>query len=441
MGLDLSAGALFSNSEISELKLLKVIPIACHDVLEKERAKEALREAEIRLSLAIEASKLSVWDWNLETNELVWTDNTRALCGLHAKAPVSYETFLRALHPDDRERVNLAIAKALDPRGDGRYQEEYRAIGIEDGVERWAVVWGQAFFDEKGKPYRFLGMGMDITERKRSEAALIQLTEELKAKSEKLALATERLEETNKKLKHTVDELVRSNEDLDRFASVVSHDLKQPIQTVSLVSDLLIRRFADKLDEKGKSLLDQIRKGSARMGQLVDSLTKYARVQHGEKPFASVDMGEVLRLTMESLFMNIQETGATFELGKLPTVTGDAVRLGELFQNLVCNSLKYRTAGIAPKISITCQEHPLEWEFLVVDNGIGIDPAHHEAIFGMFNRLHSQAAYDGTGVGLTICKKIVELHKGRIWVESRLGEGCRFHFTLSKNLEASPKLA
>lgn len=414
------------------LNVLNLIPIASHDASEKQRAQAALCENEVRLRIAIEASQLSLWDWNIETNELFWTDHTKALCGLPAESPVSYETFLASIHPEDRDRVSLAVSRALEPAAEGHYQVEYRAIGIQDGIERWVAVWGQAFFDECGKPYRFLGMGMDLTERKRTELALLRLTEQLSSKNEEVKLAKERVEEINDKLKHTVDELQRSNEDLDRFASVVAHDLKQPIQMVSLVSDLLIRRFSEKLDEKGIGLLDQVRKGSARMGQLVDTLAKYARVQQGHVQFTTVDVAEVIRLAVESLWARMQETGATIELGEFPSVAGEPVRLGELFQNLLSNALKYRRPGVPPRVSVRCVAHPTELEFVVEDNGIGIEKKDSDAIFGMFTRLHSAEAYEGSGVGLAICKKIVDLHGGRIWVESTLGRGSRFHFTLSR---------
>jgi signal transduction histidine kinase len=235
-------------------------------------------------------------------------------------------------------------------------------------------------------------------------------------------------------LEHSRDEVVartaeleRSNAELDQFAAVTSHDLKEPLQTVTVFAGLLDRDYRDRLDDSGKTFLDSILAGTDRMRTLIRDLLEYSRVGHGELQREPVPADELLDRARENLAAAIAQKGATLTSDPLPTVHADAKQLCQVFQNLLSNALKFSDDDI-PEVHVSASLFPSEWRFSVRDNGIGIDPRHAERIFQPFARLG--AAKEGTGIGLAICQKIVEHHGGKIWVEGRPGAGSVFHFTI-----------
>jgi len=217
------------------------------------------------------------------------------------------------------------------------------------------------------------------------------------------------------------EELARSNRDLEQFAYVASHDLQEPLRMVAAYTQLLAERYAGKLDENADKYIRYALEGALRMQTLVTDLLTFSRVGRNRKstPLASEAA--------------LQESGAVVHYEALPTVSGDRTQLVQLFQNLIGNAIKFRGEK-TPAITVSANRGAAEWEFSVSDNGIGIAPEHVEAIFVIFQRLHTRAEYPGNGVGLAICKKIVEQHGGRIWVESKAGEGTIFKFTLPASL-------
>lgn len=248
----------------------------------------------------------------------------------------------------------------------------------------------------------------DVTERKRTEQQLRQ-TADLLARQTK--------------------ELARSNEELERFAYVASHDLQEPLRMVASYTQLLARRYRGKLDEDADEFISYAVNGANRMQQLIRDLLEYSRVGTRGGAFAPVDCGELIATVIGDLGAAIAEADATVVAGELPTVSADRSQLRQLFQNLMENALRYRSAA-PPAVRIAASREGDEWHFVVRDNGIGIAPEYAERIFVLFQRLPTQAEYPGTGIGLAVCKRIVERHGGRIWVESAAGEGATFHFTL-----------
>ena len=230
--------------------------------------------------------------------------------------------------------------------------------------------------------------------------------------------------------KTTEEELRRVNQDLEQFAYSASHDLKEPVRTVKIFSELLGERYQDKLDGNALDFLENIRAGAGRMEALVRDLLTYTQTSPGDKPSESTDAMAALETALANLKAALAESGGLVEADALPAVAVHATQLQSLFQNLVGNSLKYRRPGIAPVVRISARRQDGFWLFCVADNGIGIEPAFREQIFGLFKRLHTSDEYSGTGIGLAICKRIVEHYHGRIWVDSEDGEGCRFNFTL-----------
>ena len=224
-------------------------------------------------------------------------------------------------------------------------------------------------------------------------------------------------------------DLLRSNEDLERFAHVASHDLQEPLRTVTSYVQLLARRYSDKLDAEAKEFIDFAVQGTQRMQTLINDLLAYSRVSTHAKPPEPTDCEAVTSEIMSNLEMAIKESGAEITCGPLPTVMADRGQLSQVLQNLIGNAIKFRSEE-PPRISVTAERQADEWVFSVQDNGIGIPPEHKDSIFQVFERLHSHEEYPGSGIGLAVCKRIVERHGGRIWVESIPGEGSTFCFTI-----------
>ena len=255
--------------------------------------------------------------------------------------------------------------------------------------------------DQRGNPTGIIGYGIDITARKQAEEAL----------------------------RYQAAELQRSNEELQQFAYVASHDLQQPLRMVAAFVDLLARRYQGKLDSEAAEFIGYALDGARRMKALIDDLLAYSRVGTRREPFVPVDCEKVLQETLQGLRLAVEESGATITHDPLPVVHAGKLELALLLQNLLSNALKFRNAA-PPRIHLSAQQRGTEWLFSVRDNGIGIDPQHAERIFIIFQRLHTREEYPGTGIGLAICKKIVDCHGGRVWVESTPGRGATFFFTL-----------
>jgi len=247
----------------------------------------------------------------------------------------------------------------------------------------------------------------------------------------------EGLEERERGLAQKTAELENSNKDLEQFAYVASHDLQEPLRKITSFADLLAKRYAGQLDETGQRYVDYMVDGARRMSQLITHLLTYSRLGTRGKAFAPLPVGEALTVALENLQMALEETGATVTRGDLPVAVADAAQLAQLFQNLVGNALKYRGQD-APMISVSASRGENAWTVAVADNGIGIAPQHHERVFRMFQRLHTTKEHPGVGIGLSFCKRIVERHGGRIWVESEEGRGSTFFFTLPDIEEPAP---
>ena len=225
-------------------------------------------------------------------------------------------------------------------------------------------------------------------------------------------------------------ELQRSNQELEHFAYVASHDLQEPLRTVSSYSQLLARRYRGRLDSDADDFIAFMVEGAARMQTLINDLLSFSRIGTRGDPFAPVDGAKILAAAQENLEAAIRESGAVITHEALPPLVADQTQLTQLFQNLFGNAIKFRRPDQAPRIHVSATRQDGAWHLSVRDNGIGIDPQFFERIFILFQRLHAREEYPGTGIGLALCKKIVERHGGRIWVESDPGKGSTFHFTL-----------
>jgi light-regulated signal transduction histidine kinase (bacteriophytochrome) len=305
---------------------------------------------------------------------------------------------LKTIHPDDQQRAVQTVQDAA--RNETELNVEWRVID-KDGTQRWLMSRGQPLRNSDGQAVRFIGTVLDITERKQAEEQLLTILEELK----------------------------RSNSELEQFAYVASHDLQEPLRAVAGMVQLLQKRYHGQLDERADEYIGLAMDGANRMQTLITDLLEYSRVNRRGNPIQATDANEALRSALLNLHEAIQQSGATVTNGTLPTVEADAIQITQLFQNLIGNAIKFRSEN-PPQIHIAVEELPDAWHFSVCDNGIGIEPQYFERIFLVFQRLHTRREYPGTGIGLSICKKIVERHGGRIWVESEPGQGTTFHFTI-----------
>ena len=259
----------------------------------------------------------------------------------------------------------------------------------------------------------------ETIERKRAEALLTQLNQELE----------DRVQERTLKLKQANDNLCRSNQELEQFAYVASHDLQEPLRAVNSYAQLFTRKYQGHIDAKADKYLNYIMEGATRMQQLINDLLEFSRVGTRGKELSPTDCEVVLSKVLANLKVAIAESNAVVTHDPLPTVLGDGTQLIQLLQNLISNAIKFRREE-PPQVHIKAVQSPKEWVFEVRDNGIGMESEYFERIFTIFQRLHSKSEYPGTGIGLAVCKKILERHGGRIWVESQLGEGTTFYFTI-----------
>ena len=237
--------------------------------------------------------------------------------------------------------------------------------------------------------------------------------------------------------KQAEEEIMRSNEELERFAYIASHDLQEPLRMVTSFTRLLEEEYAKEMDEQALEYMTFIREASTRMQSMVADLLEYSRVGSEEAGFSEFQCGEQIKVVLENLHESIKETKAKISVGPMPAIYGNPLRFSRLIQNLIANAIKYREKDRSPVIHIDVEDRKNDWLFKISDNGIGIKPEYLQQIFVIFKRLHNKKDYSGTGIGLAICKKIVESFEGQIWAESEYGKGSTFYFTVPKRLEIS----
>ena len=277
-----------------------------------------------------------------------------------------------------------------------------------DGRESWVLTTKMPWRDEAGNIIGTFGISRDITRRKLAQREAREAAETLGQYSQDLA---------------------RSNAELERFAYIVSHDLTEPLRTVSSFCQLLQDRSGGALDDDANEYIEHAVAGAARMKALLDDLLRYSRVQRSKERRTDVDCQALLEEVRLDLKAAIEESGTTLSWDEMPTIQADRTQLGQLLQNLIGNAIKYRGTGPAT-VHVAAESRNDGWLFAVRDQGMGIAARDHKRIFEIFQRLHGRDEYPGTGVGLAICKRIVEGHGGRIWVESNAGRGSTFFFSL-----------
>ncbi len=365
------------------------------DITDRKRVEDELRRSEEQLRVALTAAHAGAWTWDPGTGEVDCSVEWYNIFGLDpVETPATFDIWLASILPEDREIAAMAfMGTAAD-----EIRQEYR---IERGNEiRWVLSIGRRT-PKPGRAASMAGVTLDITKQK-----LVQ--DELAERSCQLA---------------------RSNRDLEHFASMASHDLQEPLRAISIFSELLAREFEPVLGERGKRFVEFIRSGARKGYDLTQSLLCYARALNVDRNnSAEFGLNTAVDEAISRLKLKVAESGASVTRDELPSMMGDTVQITLVFQNLIDNAIKYRSER-RPVIRISATESPEEIQIAVCDNGRGISEEYLEQVFDPFQRLETGEA-SGCGIGLTTCRRVVERHGGRIWVESRMEEGSTFLFTL-----------
>ena len=366
------------------------------DITERKLTETALRESESKYRQIVELAEEGIW---------VIDSNARTTYVNQAMARMlgyeELEMFGRSLFDFMDEQAIQSANDNMELRRQGIAQRYEFKLKNQDGKDVWTYMSTSPVMDEKGNLLSCCALVYNITDRKKSDQQMLQLTEDLK----------------------------RSNQELEQFAYVASHDLQEPLRAVTSYTQLLAQRYQGNLDEKADKYINYIVDGATRMQQLINDLLAYSRLGTQGKKFELADCNAAVQQSLRNLQIAIAEKKAVITCDEMPTVMADESQLVQLFQNLIANSIKFCRQDI-PLIDIAARRRENEWLFYVRDNGIGIDPEYADRIFIIFGRLHGRREYPGTGIGLAMCKRIVERHGGRIWVESQEGKGATFYFTI-----------
>ena len=361
------------------------------DITERKKAEDNLKRQAALLDVSYEA----IFSWDYDGGIISWNHGAERLYGFSSKEAVGSisHDLLKTKFPIEFTEFTEILLK--DKMWTGELTHTTK-----DGKEI-IVESRQQLIKDASNNNIVLETNRDITERKKTE----------------------------KKMNKTMGELERSNQELERFAYVSSHDLQEPLRMITLYSQLLERRYRDSLDSDADDFIEYIVENAKRMKQLIDDLLSFSRVNTDVKDFENVNLETVLDSVISSLAMSIEEFNINITHDPLPSLLADSTQMVQVFQNLLINAIKFRGEE-PPEIHISAEKGEMEWIFSISDNGIGIKPEHQKQIFEVFKRLHTREEYPGTGIGLSICQKIIRHHGGRIWLESELGKGTTFYFTI-----------
>ena len=396
--------------EVSAYPSSEGLSVYFKDISIRKQAEEQIRRSNERFEKVTEATNDAIWDYDVVHNMLFWGRGFKTLFGYDPETTdVSFNFLLSCIHADDALRIAGKIqAYMMDPT-QYTWFEEYR-FKKADG--HYAYVIDRAVFirNEQGVVTRVVGAMTDITYRKEYEESLRKLNATLDQRAKQLAV---------------------SNAELEQFAYIASHDLQEPLRMVSDYMGLLQKRYDGQLDEKAQSYIHFAVDGATRMKVLINDLLEFSKTSSNTVAYSDVHIATILEDVKKTFREDLKEEGSGIFFSELPTIKANNIQMSQLFQNLIGNAIKYRSEA-APQIHISATTTDTHWIFSVKDNGQGIDSKYYEKIFGMFQRLHSNATHKGTGIGLALCKKIVERHGGDIWLTSEPGKGSNFFFSIAK---------
>jgi PAS domain S-box-containing protein len=386
----------------------------CKDITDRIEAERRIAENANRLREAQSIAHIGSWERNLATNEAIWSDELYKIYGINKnEQPNAVNENLNFIHPDDVESVKISLERLLTEHIPiNIFTRVYRT----DGMERIIHAKGDVTEYDHGKPLKISGTAQDVTEIKEYEQRLMELNGNLAKEIEERKMVEMDLE--------------RSNKELENFGHVVSHDLKAPLRAISTIANWLSDDYKDKIDEDGKQQFATLINRTERMSALIDGILKYSKVGRIELKNEAIDLNTLLPEIIESI--GIPPHIMVDSARNFPVVLFDRVMITQVFQNIISNAVKFidKPKGL---INIGYTEEHDFWKFNISDNGAGIEAIHFEKIFEIFQTLRSKDEIEGTGIGLSIVKKIIENYGGKIWVESEVGTGSAFYFTIKKS--------
>ncbi|WP_226889149.1 PAS domain S-box protein [Nostoc sp. MG11] len=410
-------GHIYHNAQGEAVRMLGLIA----DISERKLAEEALRQSEERTRLAIKVARLGTWAYNPSTNLVKFDERMCEIWGEPDDAVIiPLPIIMERIHPDDQARVASSVNTALDPKLSGAYKIDYRLVWP-DGSERWVSAYGQAQFEGEGVSRRSLeliGTALDITDRKLAEIALQQLNEILE-----------------QGIKERTAQLEAANQELESFSYSVSHDLRAPFRHIAGFVELLQKRLnSTSLDETSQRYLRTIAQTAKQAGILIDELLTFSRMGRSEMRSITLNMDQLVREVKRDLVTETIGRTIHWHIAPLPEVQGDPSMLRLVLRNLIGNAIKYTLTRTSAEITIGSINHENEVIFFVQDNGVGFNMQYVHKLFGVFQRLHSDLEFEGTGVGLANVQRIIYRHNGRVWAEGVVDNGATFYFSLPKLL-------
>lgn len=396
-------------------------------------SQEKVAWADQQAAMTIEGSGAGSFLVNLATDELIYSPTMARIISGREESNISRDVFLRNVHPEDMGIRQEAYQKAA-LSGDLRYEARFI---WDDGSVHWARIIGRYLYDSMGKAVSLSGIVMDITDRIHSEQKLKTSEEKYRQLANELE---RRVKQRTDELHQANMELVNSNSNLQQFAYAASHDMQEPLRKIQSFSSRLQSVYAKQLDENGVFMLNRIQDASKRMSVMIDDLLAYSRLTTRDEEFTAVNLGEIVTSVLADLEISIQEQKTEISVTELPLIWGSASQLTQLMQNLISNAVKYRSPDHDSIISISYRnvDEPEkasipkllpDHQYIrleVTDNGIGFDEMYLDRIFQMFQRLHGRSEFSGSGIGLALCKKVVQNHHGYITAKSHPGQGSTF---------------
>ncbi|SDA58739.1 PAS domain S-box-containing protein [Algoriphagus alkaliphilus] len=381
------------------------------DITLRKQADISLVQANERFEKVAEATNDAIWDWNLLDNSLFLGNGFKRLFGHMVDVNLTpIEDWTQNIHPDDQEQVLQSIMDAIEKPNQTNWMAEYR-FRKNDGTFANVIDRGVVIRDDGGKAIRMVGAVIDITERKNYEKQLLGL---------------------NKSLQQHAHELELTNEQLEQFAFIASHDLQEPLRMISSFLDQLKRKYGGQLDDKAHQYIHFATDGAKRMRQIILDLLEYSRAGKLEENRVKINFDQLVADYKSLRKKIIHEKSVVIDHSPLPVIDGYRAPCTQVIHCLLDNAIKYSREGIAPRIELGVEVTESEWVFSVRDNGIGIAPEFFGKIFVIFQRLHNRDQYGGNGIGLSIVKKQVESWGGKVWLSSKLGEGSVFYFSVPK---------
>lgn len=371
------------------------------DINKRKTMEEELKEKDRLYSMVLHGSDDAFWDLDIIKGEIFWSNKLFEILDYKKSdnEVITIDTFNSFLPSEDVERVGKLINESITENVDfkARFKMRHSSGKYIDVFSR-----GKTFYDENNKPVHFAGLLADITEQ-------IEMLD---------------------KLDKQKIELERSNQELQQFAYIASHDLQSPLRSISGYTEILSRRYKNKLDDDADEFIDYIVSSTKKMQNLINDLLEYSRVSRDKLKFEYIDCNALVANAIKNLRADIREYEAEVNFTELPHIFAKESLLLRLFQNLISNAIKFHIKDVKPVINISAEQKDDVWLFKISDNGIGISLDYKDRIFQIFQRLHTDLEYKGTGIGLAVCKKIVEKHNGKIWFESELNKGTTFYFTI-----------